>query len=236
LVQRYGRASLPENHIFPCTGHLNLVYTIPELQPPSPIIDASFCFVGPSLAPRLQDSPLSLPEGRIVYISLGTVHTANRHFYATCFEAFGAAPGHFVLAAGDLANRLSPPPNFIVRSHVPQLEILQRADLFITHAGINSLHESLAFGVPMVMAPQQIEQAMNARITASHHLGVIVGGSPPYGQNVSATQLAAAANVVLTDPTYRASSQRMASLLQAAGGSRQAIEAILELGAARSPG
>jgi MGT family glycosyltransferase len=103
LIQRYGRASLPPQHIFPGTGDLNLVYTIRALQPPSPIIDDTFHFVGPSLPARPTTNTLAWPEGRIIYISLGTIHT-NPAFYQACFEAFATAPATFVLVAGDLAS------------------------------------------------------------------------------------------------------------------------------------
>jgi MGT family glycosyltransferase len=230
LVKRYGRASLPPKHIFPCTGDLNILYTIPELQPSTAVINDTFRFVGPSLPATPQDLTFHLPEGRVIYISLGTIHTNNARFYTTCFEAFAGAPGTFVLVAGALADQLSPPANFIVRSRVPQVALLPRVDLFITHTGINSLHESLYFGVPMVMIPQQMEQAMNARIAEMHHLGVILGKNPPYGQQVSATELDAAVERVLGDPSYGAAAERMKLLLQATGGTAQAINAIVEFG------
>jgi UDP:flavonoid glycosyltransferase YjiC (YdhE family) len=36
---------------------------------------------------------------------------------------------------------------------VPQLEILSRADLFITHGGFNSIKESIFYTVPMLVFP-----------------------------------------------------------------------------------
>jgi UDP:flavonoid glycosyltransferase YjiC (YdhE family) len=33
---------------------------------------------------------------------------------------------------------------------VPQLEILERCSLFITHCGMNSINESVYYGCPMV--------------------------------------------------------------------------------------
>jgi MGT family glycosyltransferase len=230
LVQRYGRASLPAKFIFPCLGDLNILYTIRELQPPTPVIDESFRFVGPSLAPRAQETTMPLPEGRVVYISLGTLHTSNVHFFETCFEAFANEAGTFVLSAGAQAEHLTPPANFVVRSTLPQLELLQRADLFITHAGINSLHESLYFGVPMVMVPQQMEQMMNARIAQTHGLGIVLGDSPPYGQHITAAMLRGAAETVLRDPQYREATQRMQRLLQATDGTTAAVDAILAFG------
>jgi len=55
------------------------------------------------------------------------------------------------------------PDNFLVENFVPQLEVLKRADVFITHGGMNSLNEALYFGVPVIVVPQQVEQAFNMR-------------------------------------------------------------------------
>ncbi|MDG0791547.1 hypothetical protein OMP38_12195 [Cohnella ginsengisoli] len=59
------------------------------------------------------------------------------------------------------------PAHFIVRPYVPQLEMLRRADVFITHAGMNSVHEGLWHGVPLLMVSMGPDQpAVAARIKA----------------------------------------------------------------------
>ena len=55
------------------------------------------------------------------------------------------------------------PENFIVREFVNQKEVLQRADLFITAGGMNSIHEALYYRVPCLICPQQGEQLLNGR-------------------------------------------------------------------------
>ena len=82
-----------------------------------------------------------------------------------CFEAFRDLAVQVILAVGfetnidDLQNI---PQNFLVRNYVPQLEILKHTQLFITHAGMNSVQESIYFEVPMIVIPQTFEQSMNA--------------------------------------------------------------------------
>ena len=39
-----------------------------------------------------------------------------------------------------------------------QIAVLQIADVFLTHCGMNSASEALYFGVPLVMLPQTPEQ------------------------------------------------------------------------------
>ena len=50
------------------------------------------------------------------------------------------------------------PDNFIVREFVPQLEVLKHTSVFISHAGLNSIHEGIHAKVPMILFPQAIEQ------------------------------------------------------------------------------
>jgi UDP:flavonoid glycosyltransferase YjiC (YdhE family) len=60
----------------------------------------------------------------------------------------------------------------LVKSYLPQLEILKRADVFITHAGFNSVNEALYFGVPMLALPQINDQHMVAKRLVSMQLGM----------------------------------------------------------------
>jgi UDP:flavonoid glycosyltransferase YjiC (YdhE family) len=67
-------------------------------------------------------------------------------FYQMCFDAFAQTEWQVVLSFGtriDPAALKEPPANFLIAPHVPQLEVLSRADLFISHGGMNSTMESL---------------------------------------------------------------------------------------------
>jgi len=101
-----------------------------------------------------------------IYISLGTVHNLKADFYRDCYAAFADLPYQVIMSVGrqtDIASLGACPANFLVRNWVPQLEVLKRARLFISHGGMNSINESLYFDVPLLMVPQQIEQGYNAR-------------------------------------------------------------------------
>ena len=41
---------------------------------------------------------------------------------------------------------------------MPQLDVLEHADVFITHAGMGGANEALWYGVPVVAAPQAVDQ------------------------------------------------------------------------------
>ena len=114
------------------------------------------------------------------YISLGTIFNNEPSFFKQCFEAFGESNYQVVLSRGKYvdAATLSPiPDNFLVSPYVPQLDILSRARVFVTHAGMNSTMESLYYGVLMVAVPQMQEQTVTvAQNFARFYLSKIFRG------------------------------------------------------------
>jgi MGT family glycosyltransferase len=210
---------------------LNLIFTSQAFHPENGFIDGRFRFVGPSINPATRDGDFpfeALDDGKLVYISLGTINHLDEAFYRAAFEAFGDYPAQFVLSVGkntDLSRFGDIPANFIVRQYVPQLEILQRADAFITHGGMNSVHEGLYYGVPLVVVPHQFEQLLNGKRVAETGTGVLLGARYPYGR-VTAAELRAALDKVLTDLQYRQQAERIGDTLKAAGGYPRAVEEI----------
>merc|ERR1712083_618310 len=56
------------------------------------------------------------------------------------------------------------PDNMTLRTSIQQVEMLSRhAHAFVTHAGFNSLQESLVAGVPLIAVPQAVDQPANAK-------------------------------------------------------------------------
>lgn len=234
LRRRYGAAYPPSSPLFPMRGGLNLVFTARGLQPSTPLIDETFRFVGPAIDPKTRGSgePFVAPQGGpLIFISLGTVHSAGADqaaFYRRCFAAFGDYPAQFLLATGRQieSDALGPiPPNFTVRPAVPQLEVLERAAAFITHGGINSMHEGLYYGVPLILIPQQFEQLLNARCAAAHGAGLILEDQLR-GRPITAESLRGALDRVLGDPGFRAAAGRVQGMLRATGGYSAAADEI----------
>jgi zeaxanthin glucosyltransferase len=114
----------------------------------------------------------------LVYASLGTIVNGLDHVYRIILEALGRYPDiQTVLSVGTNINPevLGPiPPNAIVVSAAPQIELLKRASLCITHAGLNTTLESLAQGVPMVAIPIGYEQPGVAARIAHHGVGEFI--------------------------------------------------------------
>ena len=232
LIQNYGKTIFQKDHLLPLKGDLNLMFTSQALQPPSTEIDSSFRFVGPSINPALRESedfPFDqLVRRPVIYISMGTIHTAQSDFYRQVFTAFADHPGQFVLSVGrgtDLASLEPIPSNFIVRNFVPQLDVLPHVDLFITHGGINSIHEGLYYGVPLLMIPQQMEQLLNARVVAASGAGVIAGHPPPFA-GVTSSDLRITVEQMLAEDRMKQQAQSIRTALHETGGYQHAVEEI----------
>jgi MGT family glycosyltransferase len=231
LRQRFGKAYPSKQPLFPMRDQLNIVFTARELQPKSSIIDDTFLFVGPAINPQLHtdDFPFdALRQKPVVYLSLGTVHHTHTALYRTCFEAFAEFPAQFILSAGRQASTAelgSIPANFIVRPFVPQLDVLQVADVFITHGGINSMHEGLYYGVPLILIPHQFEQLLNARQVTARNAGLLIDAQVQ-GRAVTPDRLRQALQEVLANRAYAEGAKQVQRMLRETGGFRQAADAI----------
>jgi hypothetical protein len=210
---------------------LNIVFTSKAFHPENNFVDGRFRFVGPSLNAATRDGTFpfeQLQDGPKVYISLGTVNHLDYAFYTAVFTAFAHYPAQFILSVGKNTDigQLGPiPDNFIVCNYVPQLDILQRVDAFITHGGMNSVHEGLYYGVPEIAVPHHFEQLLNGKRVAQTKTGILLGDKRPYGR-VTAEELRHSLDEILHNPQYRQNAQRIGQTLKEAGGYLRAVEEI----------
>ncbi|AJS60876.1 macrolide family glycosyltransferase [Paenibacillus sp. IHBB 10380] len=212
-------------------GQLKLVYTSRYFQPLAERLDDSFIFSGPSIVPR-NDAPtfsyerLHTSYKQTVYISMGTILNRDIDFYKLCFTAFHDLPVQFILSSGKQTN-IEPlvdyiPDNFIVRPYLPQLEVLQHVDAFLTHAGMNSTSEALYYNVPLVMLPLTSDQPLVARRVQELGAGVIVDKD-----NLTPEALRTALLEVLNNASYKQQACVIGETLRQAGGYKQAAAAIM---------
>lgn len=227
MQRKYGVKKLDFMSCLRNTSQMTLVYTSRYFQPFAQACDETFKFVGPSLQPRAHTPPFpfkALQPLPLLYISLGTIYQQRHEFYHCCFQAFGDGPYQVVLSVGEQTEvaQLGPiPQNFIVRQSVPQLEILQRASLFITHAGMNSVNEALYYGVPLLAIPEAMDQPYVARRIVQ--LGAGISLSP---KRVTAPRIRRLAETILTDASYARASARIGESLRQAGGFLAAAEEV----------
>jgi len=119
-----------------------------------------------------------LTNNPLIYASLGTLVNGLDALYKHILEAVEPLKDvQVVLSVGKNINpdNLGPvPANTIVVRSAPQIELLKRAALCITHAGLNTTLESLAHGVPMVAIPIGYDQPGAAARIAHHDTGEVI--------------------------------------------------------------
>lgn len=227
LANEYHFSHTGADELFDLAEDLNLIFMPREFHPFGSSFDKKFAFVGPQIAPRSTTATLELPSGDapLLFISLGTVFNDCLEFFQSTFEAFGGKDCRVLLAIG---HRVDPkslglvPDNFLVKAHVPQLEVLPHTSLFLTHGGMNSVQESIWNGVPMVVFPQMPEQAQTAQRVAELHMGIAFHER----ESLSPQKLIEAAYTVYNDETYASQVRAMRTHAQNAGGYMRAADLV----------
>jgi UDP:flavonoid glycosyltransferase YjiC (YdhE family) len=120
----------------------------------------------------------ALPDDRsIAFCSLGT--QTHRHPHALgalqhIVDVFSERDDYFLVLACSAQQRSalqSSVPHVLLVERAPQLALLRRAKLALTHAGFNSIKECAALGVPVVALPLGLDQPRNAALIQHHGLG-----------------------------------------------------------------
>jgi MGT family glycosyltransferase len=198
-----------------------IVYTSKEFQPMAATFSDRYVFVGPSI--RQFSQVLEERKNRMfIYISLGTVLNQNKDFYQNCIKAFANSSYDIMMSVGEKTEITSLehiPDNFTIEKYVDQIAILQKADVFITHCGMNSVNESLYYGVPMVLFPLHSEERVVADRVAELGAGIKLKGNRP-------KYLAKAVADVLADRTYLENAQKLSENFRKAGGALVAANVI----------
>ena len=166
----------------------------------------------------------SLTGEPLIYASMGTLQNGQ----ADTFRAILAAterPGYQVVLS--VGMNTAPEslalcrPDTIVVQRAPQLELLQRATLCVTHAGLNTALEALAQGIPLVAIPITNDQpGVAARILASG-----TGLFLPLAQ-LNAEALRGLVDEVLRTPSYRERALEMKAAIAKVDGLGMAAELI----------
>lgn len=232
LGRRYNVPPLALPAILNATGDLSLSYTSSYFAPFADQIDPSVRFIGWTLGETPVAEPVGLEraQGRpLIYVSLGTLHQDSAPFFRACAEAFAGSDAFVVMSTGrrvDLQAVGALPNNVEVHAWVPQTAVLKQASLFITHGGLNSVHDGLYLGVPLLLVPQQGEQALTALRAAELGAGLLLKKA-----QATAQAIRAAAGRLLTEPGFGLAAARIGETLRTAGGPARGadeIEALLQ--------
>ena len=197
-----------------------IVYATKKYQPCSNTFSKHYAFVGPSLMTDYK--PDKEHDRPLVYISLGTVANNKPDFYKKCIQALKNENVDVIISCGrvvdpDTINELA--DNVKVYQSVNQLEILSKANVFLTHNGMNSTSESLYMGTPMVFFPQINEQRAVARRAGEMGAGIELKEESVEGIHDGIME-------VLTNEKYAKSAMKCSEDFRASQGPKGAAEFI----------
>ena len=138
----------------------------------------------------------------LIYASLGTLVNGLEHIHRTIIDvARKLSEMQMVFSTGGNVRPgdLGPmPANVLAVQSAPQLELLKRAQLCITHAGLNTTLEALTCGVPLLAIPITFDQPGVALRIAHHGVGEVLRL-----HELSSDALATPALRILDTPAYR---------------------------------
>jgi MGT family glycosyltransferase len=206
-----------------------------ELDFPRRELPPAFHYVGPLAASR-PDGNTEFPWDRLngrplIYASLGTVSDpANRPIFRKILAACAGIDAQLVLALGkwtdcrgaSLREELGDlPQNALVVDFAPQLALLDKAALAISHAGQNTVMEALSRAVPIVAIPRSADQpGVAARV---QYAGV---GLMACSRSITTDALRQMIERVLTEEPFRRRAQQLQHAIAAAGGAPRAADIV----------
>ena len=155
-------------------------------------------------------------DKRLVYCTLGTVvpfkaPSRVAQFFQMFMDAMAKRPafqGVVTISNYLNAGDFNCPANVLIVSEAPQVEVLKRASLMVSHGGVTGLKESAFMGVPMLLIPIHYDEFGNAARVVYHRLGARL-----QLKEVSAFELGRLIDSVLTDSSYSARAKLMSEKL-----------------------
>lgn len=136
-------------------------------------------FIGSAVRPETADPDtvawLARPDRRpIVVVSLGTFLAARTDVLSRIAAALRRVDVRVAMAIGQAEPSAlgELPPDWLVRASLPQVTLLERASVLVTHGGNNSVTEALTFGVPMLVLPFSTDQFDGAASVERNLIGI----------------------------------------------------------------
>lgn len=198
-----------------------VVYTSSQFQPCAETFSDKYAFVGPSIRPA--ESEIEKKAEKLIYISLGTVNNNFVQFYKNCIKALAGTEYQVIISVGeqvDMEKLGEIPENIEIYRHVDQIAVLEKADAFLTHCGMNSASEALYHEVPLLMYPQTSEQGAVATRTAQL-------GAGTYLKKTTAEAIRAGVEELLNNPTYKENAATISKGFKECTGAKGAADKIL---------
>ena len=172
---------------------------------------------------RLTDQPL-------LYASMGTLFNRDPQVFRCIAEACRGLDVQLVLSTGGAPIPDGLDESVLAVSYAPQIELLSRATLAITHAGLSTVLQCLNNAVPMVAIPVSADQPGTAARLQWSGAGEFV----PIAR-LNRSCLRAAVLTVLGNPGYREHAMRLRTAITSAGGVVRAADIVEQVLATGEP-
>jgi len=187
-----------------------------------------FTFIGPVLQARKEtvEFPFSEldPEKKLIYVSMGTLYKPDISFFKTCLIAFDNKPFNVIISIGkstNISDLGTIPKNIFIKPYVPQLLVLERTAVFVSHGGMGGVNEAMFYNVPMLILPKTIEQQINAR-----RIEELGAGLDLRNQEVAPEVLFAGVMKLLSNNSYIAATKKISKSFKVTGGVGPAAEGL----------
>ena len=211
-------------------GDLTLVSIMPEFQPFVRSLSDDYVFFGykPYEKKKKGVLPFPIPDNeKVIYVAMGTLHHDHASFYKSCIQALKIMKTTSIVSISPIINRkiFGSIPDYIhLMDFAPQLDILPSTRLFLSHGGANSIHESLYYGVPLLLFPQTPEQYLNAKNVEKLGAGKII-----HDRNPSAKTILRYAREILDNPAFNENAVAFSRKMHIENRIDQAVEKILDM-------
>jgi MGT family glycosyltransferase len=184
---------------------------------------------------RETEDPFEIPaslrdgEGALVYLSLGSLGSADVELMERLVDVLGRTRHRYIVSKGPRAEDFELPENMWGEARVPQTSIVPLVDLVITHGGNNTTTEAFHFGKPMIVLPLFWDQYDNAQRVQELGYGVRLD---TYA--FEDAELEGAVERLLADAALRERMAANGARIRAKDGKRTAADLIEAVG--RDPG
>ena len=238
LLMAAGTAAAPHWHArgmepHPLAGvfrHLYIDPCPPTLQNPEIADLTSVQQLRPTVTENVDQRPswmISLPYNQTVYLTLGTIWNTDIDLFRLAIDAL-ANRVNLIVTIGrqnDPAMFGPQPAGVIIRSYIPQDELLPWCDAAVVHGGSGTVLGALAHGVPLLVLPQGADQWSNAERVAAAGAGLRL-----LRDEVSIDAIRHAVTKLLNEPSYRRTSttiQGEIRVMPSAAAAMTRIEALM---------
>lgn len=191
--------------------------------------------VGPSSPGGSRGDEVPFPWERVpgerplVYVSFGSQIWHQPEAFRLVAEAAGPLGATVVLNAGGLAGEPWP-AHVVAVPYAPQLELLARADLLVSHGGANSVMEALSAGVPVLASPVCNDQPLQAWFLSRSGAGRVLDLASSSVEEVRASFAA----LLEADAPERSRARQVAAAYRGHDGAAEAARLVLSLAEGRA--